>query len=111
MIERIIRASSQRPLLTAICAFAAALAGALVYPELRKDVFPDLSTPVFNVIVQNPAMGAEELEATIAIPLENALAGLPGTRRMRSRISFVCRLSQRSASSARLRCVTSRRVA
>ena len=84
MIERIIRASSQRPLLTAICALAAALAGALVYPELRKDVFPDLSTPVFNVIVQNPAMGAEELEATIAIPLENALAGLPGTRRMRS---------------------------
>ena len=31
---------------------------------------PTSSAPVFNVIVQNPAMGAEELEAAIAIPLE-----------------------------------------
>ena len=33
-------------------------------------MFPDLSAPVFNVIVQNAAMGAEELETAIAIPLE-----------------------------------------
>ena len=47
-------------------------------------MFPDLSAPVFNVIVQNPAMGAEELETAIAIPLEVALAGLPDVRRIRS---------------------------
>ena len=47
-------------------------------------MFPDLSAPVFNVIVQNPAMGAEELETGIAIPLEAALAGLPAVRRIRS---------------------------
>ena len=33
-------------------------------------MFPDLSAPVFNVIVQNPAMGAEELETGVAIPME-----------------------------------------
>jgi cobalt-zinc-cadmium resistance protein CzcA len=52
--------------------------------DLRRDVFPDLSAPVFNVITQNPAMGAEELETAIAITLEVALAGLPDVRRVRS---------------------------
>ena len=52
--------------------------------DLRRDVFPDLSSPVFNLIVQNPAMGAEELETGVAIPLEVALAGLPDVRRVRS---------------------------
>jgi cobalt-zinc-cadmium resistance protein CzcA len=52
--------------------------------NLRRDVFPDLSAPVFNVIVQNAAMGAEELETGISIPLEAALAGLPDIRRVRS---------------------------
>ena len=54
------------------------------FRDLRRDVFPDLSAPVFNVIVQNPAMGAEELETGIAIPMEVALAGLPDVRRIRS---------------------------
>ncbi len=58
--------------------------GALWLQDLRRDVFPDLSAPVFNVITQNAAMGAEELETAIAIPLEVALAGLPDVRRVRS---------------------------
>jgi cobalt-zinc-cadmium resistance protein CzcA len=58
--------------------------GAVWLQDLRRDVFPDLSVPVFSVIVQNPAMGAEELETGIAIPLEVALAGLPNVRRVRS---------------------------
>jgi cobalt-zinc-cadmium resistance protein CzcA len=47
-------------------------------------VFPDLSAPVFNIIVQNPAMGPEELETLVAVPLEAELAGLPEVRRIRS---------------------------
>src|SRR5262245_16984229 len=58
--------------------------GAVWLSDLRRDVFPDLSMPVFNVIAQNSAMGAEELETAVAVPLETALAGLPGVRRIRS---------------------------
>jgi cobalt-zinc-cadmium resistance protein CzcA len=36
------------------------------------------------VIVQNATMGAEELETSIAIPMEVGLAGLPNVRRVRS---------------------------
>lgn len=84
MIERIIRASSSKPLVALVLVVAAALLGVGAFQDLRRDVFPDLSAPIFNVIVQNPSMGAEELEASIAIPMETVLAGLPGTRRVRS---------------------------
>jgi cobalt-zinc-cadmium resistance protein CzcA len=84
MIERIIRAASRKALVTLVLVFGAAWLGTRAFLDLRRDVFPDLSTPSFNVIVQNPAMGVEELETAIAIPVENALGGLPGTRRIRS---------------------------
>jgi cobalt-zinc-cadmium resistance protein CzcA len=84
MISRLIRESFQAPLLTALLVAAGTTVGALWTQDLRRDVFPDLSSPVFNVITQNPAMGAEELETAISIPLEVALAGLPDVRRVRS---------------------------
>lgn len=84
MIERIIRASSSKPLVALVLVVATALLGMGAFQDLRRDVFPDLSAPIFNVIVQNPSMGAEELETAIAIPMETVLAGLPGTRRIRS---------------------------
>jgi heavy metal efflux system protein len=84
MIERILRASFGKPVLTLLLALAAAAVGAVWLGELKRDVFPDLATPVFSVFVQNAAMGAEELETGVAIPLEVALAGLPDVRRIRS---------------------------
>ncbi|HEX5719198.1 MAG TPA: efflux RND transporter permease subunit [Thermoanaerobaculia bacterium] len=84
MIERIIRGSSAKPGLTVVLVLAAAVAGAVWLTELERDVFPDLATPVFSVYVQNAAMGAEELETGVAIPLEVALSGLPEVRRIRS---------------------------
>lgn len=84
MISRLIRGSFGAPLLVALLVSAGTVVGALWMRDLQRDVFPDLSAPVFNVITQNPAMGAEELETAIAIPIEVALAGLPDVRRLRS---------------------------
>lgn len=84
MIEAVVRGAAAKPFLTFLLALAAAVLGTAAYSDLRRDVFPDLSAPVFNVIVQNAAMGAEDLERAIAIPVETALAGLPGVRRIRS---------------------------
>ena len=84
MIARIIRQSFQAPLITTLLVAAGSAIGAVWLQDLRRDVFPDLSAPVFNVIAQNAAMGAEELETAIAIPLEIELAGLPNVRRIRS---------------------------
>ncbi|RKG78858.1 efflux RND transporter permease subunit [Corallococcus terminator] len=81
---RILTASFARPGLTVVLVLALAAFGAVALKNLRQDVFPDLSAPIFNIIVQNPAMGAEELETAVAIPMEVALAGLPEVRRIRS---------------------------
>jgi cobalt-zinc-cadmium resistance protein CzcA len=83
-VARLIRAGFRRPALALLLALAGAALGAHRLGALRRDVFPDLSAPVFNVIVQNPTMGAEELETGVAMPLEVALAGLPEVRRIRS---------------------------
>ncbi|MFN7981730.1 MAG: efflux RND transporter permease subunit [Vicinamibacterales bacterium] len=94
MIERVIRASFGRPALALILAVVGTALGAMALQGLRRDVFPDLSAPVFNVIVQNAAMGAEELETGIAIPVEAALAGLPDIRRVRSTSQLgVCQIT------------------
>ena len=84
MSNRLMTSAFRRPVFTILLVLVAAGFGAMSLQQLRRDVFPDLSAPVFNVIVQNPAMGAEELEAAVAIPLETALAGLPDVRRLRS---------------------------
>jgi len=84
MTSRIMTAAFARPAFTILVVLVAAAFGAVSFQQLRRDVFPDLSAPVFNVIVQNPAMGAEELEASVAIPMETALSGLPDVRRIRS---------------------------
>src|SRR2546428_234703 len=84
LVGRVIRATFARPLLAVLLVAAGTGIGATWLVALPRDVFPDLSAPVFNVIVQNPAMGAEELETGIAIPMEVGLAGLPDVRRIRS---------------------------
>ncbi len=82
--DTILRASFRKPALTVLLVLAGAALGGLWLLDLPRDVFPDLSIPIFNVIVQNPAMGAEELETAVAIPIETSLAGLPEVRRVRS---------------------------
>lgn len=84
MLSRIITASFHKPLVAIVLALAGAAIGTVWMRELPRDVFPDLSAPVFNVIVQNPAMNADELEMRVAIPFETALSGLPSVRRVRS---------------------------
>jgi len=84
MIEKILKVSFLRPGLTLIMVLAACVLGGVWLQDLRRDVFPELSAPVFNIIVQNPAMGTEELETGVAVPMEVALAGLPDVRRIRS---------------------------
>lgn len=84
MLASFITASFKKPLVAIVLVIAGALLGGVWMRELPRDVFPDLSAPVFNVIVQNSAMNADELEMRIAIPFETALSGLPEVRRVRS---------------------------
>lgn len=84
MIERFVNLGVSRPVVGAVLVFLLAGFGAVAFRDLPADVFPDLSTPTFNLILQDASMAPEELEVAISVPLENSFAGLPGVRRVRS---------------------------
>lgn len=60
--------------------------GALAFQSLRRDLFPDLSLPTLSLLVQSPGNAATELELTVAQPVEQAVGGLPGVKRVVSTV-------------------------
>jgi len=62
------------------------IAGAASFLTLRRDLFPDLSLPTLNLLIQSPGRAAGDLELTVAQPAERALGGLPGVTRVVSTV-------------------------
>jgi Cu/Ag efflux pump CusA len=60
------------------------LAGALRLPVMPLDVLPDLTAPTVTILVEGPGMLPAEMEAQVTFPIESALNGAAGVRRVRS---------------------------
>jgi len=57
-------------------------AGLVSFSSLNRDLFPDLTLPSLNLLIQSPGRAATELELTVAQPVEQAIGGLPGVKRV-----------------------------
>lgn len=62
------------------------LVGYLTFANLKRDLFPDIYLPSVQLLIQSPGRAASELELTVAQPVEQALTGLPGVRRVVSTV-------------------------
>lgn len=73
----------------ALVAMAAWL-GLGVWAVMRLDIeaYPDPSPPLVEVITQNPAWSAEEMEQQVTVPIETALNGIPRLEYVRSTSLF-----------------------
>jgi cobalt-zinc-cadmium resistance protein CzcA len=59
-------------------------AGFLVFRKLNIEAYADPAPPMVELITQYPGYSAEDMERYITIPLEVALAGMPGLQNTRS---------------------------
>lgn len=84
LLNRIIELSLRNRFLVAFIIIFAALLGIMAVRTMETDLFPDLSSPVITVIVENPGLAAQEGETLIARPLESAFRSLPNVIRVRS---------------------------
>ena len=59
-------------------------AGAWTARQMPIDVFPDLTAPTVTILTEGRGMAPEEMESLVTFPLETAINGASGVRRVRS---------------------------
>src|SRR6476469_3541382 len=59
-------------------------AGAWTARQMPIDVFPDLTAPTVTILAEGHGMAPEEMESLVTFPLESAINGASGVRRVRS---------------------------
>src|SRR6478752_6899886 len=60
------------------------LGGIWTASEMPVDVFPDLTAPTVTILTEGHGMAPEEMESLVTFPLESAINGASGVRRVRS---------------------------
>lgn len=84
MVERILHFSLGHRWLVLVVASALLVGGMMRAAEMPVDVFPDLTAPRVTVVTESTGMAAEEVERLITYPIEAAVNGTAGLRRVRS---------------------------
>lgn len=84
MLEKILDVSLRNPLMVLLTALGLSAGGLYIAKNMNVDVFPDLTAPVVTILTEAHGMESAEVEKLVTYPLETAMNGSPGVRRIRS---------------------------
>src|SRR4051812_41643322 len=88
MVRKLIDWSVANPLIVLILTTALAVGGGYAFTHVNIEAYPDPAPAIIEVVAQFPGASAEEVERQVTIPLEVALAGMPGLDTTRSKSLF-----------------------
>ena len=84
MLDRIIRLALESRLIVIVASVLVLVVGTYITMKMPVDVLPDLTAPTVTIMAEAHGMAPEEVEATVTYPIESAVNGAGGVRRVRS---------------------------
>jgi CzcA family heavy metal efflux pump len=84
MLDSLIRWSLHNRAVVLFMTAALLIWGGYSIRDTPLDVLPDLTAPTVTVLVEARGMAPTEMEALVTFPIESAINGAPGVRRVRS---------------------------
>lgn len=84
MLTHLIKCSLERRGLVLACTVLLLAVSAYQVPRMPVEVFPELNAPTVTIMTEAPGYAPEEVELAVTFPIETALNGIPGLRRLRS---------------------------
>ena len=84
MLNKIIHFSLHNRILVLVASVLLLIGGTYIAMNTEVDVFPDLNAPTVVIMTEANGMAAEEVEQLVTFPVETAVNGATGVRRVRS---------------------------
>ncbi len=84
MLNKIIQFSLNNRLIILVASVLIIIGGCFTISNIEVDVFPDLNAPKVVIMTEAKGMAPEEVERMVTFPIETAMNGATGVRRVRS---------------------------
>ena len=84
MVQSIIKFALNNRLLVLALTLVVCIAAIYTLKDMETDVFPDLTAPTVVIMTEADGMAPEEVERFVTFPIETAVNGSTGIRRVRS---------------------------